>query len=62
MKKFVLGFFLTITFTVTGTAMEYASNTIIFSGTFNIGTFSAGEYYGGSIFLGGSISTDWIPN
>jgi len=44
------------------TAAENKSNTILFAFTFNLGTFSAGEYVDGSAFLGCSISLDWIPD
>jgi len=43
-------------------AAEYKSNTVLFNLTFNLGTFSAGEYDNGSAFLGFSISVDWIPD
>jgi hypothetical protein len=62
MKKVVLGMFFLIGFIVSASAMEYNSNTIFFNGAFGIGTFSAGEHDGGSVFLGGSLSADWVPN
>jgi hypothetical protein len=62
MKKLALGVIFTFLFTVTDTAMEYSPNMLIVNGCFGIGTFSAGEYDGGSAFLGGSVSVDWIPN
>ena len=43
-------------------AMDNTNNTFIFGVTFNIGTFSSGENDGGSVFLGGSLFTDWIPS
>jgi hypothetical protein len=62
MKKLVLAALLTISFTIAGTAMEYAPNTLYLNGCFGIGTFSAGEHDGGSVFLGSSMSVDWIPS
>ena len=62
MKRLILGLLLTIAISSTGTAMEYASNTFIFGVSFGIGTFSAGENEGGSLFKGVSIFADWIPN
>ena len=62
MKRFILGLLLTIAISSTGTAMEYASNTFIFGISFGIGTFSAGENEGGSVFKGVSVFADWIPN
>ena len=62
MKKFALAIILSVAVSVTGNAMEYASNTLIFGVSFGIGTFSAGENEGGSIFKGISVSADWIPN
>jgi hypothetical protein len=43
-------------------AIEYLPNTLFFNGCFGIGTFSAGENDDGSVFLGNSVSVDWIPN
>jgi opacity protein-like surface antigen len=62
MKKFILGALISAIFVASITAMEYDPNTVLINATFGAGTFSAGEYDGGSIFLGASISTDWIPN
>jgi hypothetical protein len=62
MKKFVFGILFFIAFILSAMAIENTSNTIIFNGVFGIGTFSAGEYDGGSAFLGSLISVEWIPN
>ncbi|GHT89491.1 hypothetical protein FACS1894137_18830 [Spirochaetia bacterium] len=62
MKKIVSATLFLIGFIVSASAIEYNANTIIFNGTFGIGTFSAGEHDGGSVFWGGSLSADWIPN
>ena len=40
----------------------YAQKAVIFNGALGVGTFSAGEYDDGSVFLGGLISTEWILN
>jgi hypothetical protein len=63
-KKVVLGilFLMGAGFIVSAPAMEHTPNTIIFNGSLGIGTFSAGEHDDGSVFLGGSLSADWIPN
>jgi hypothetical protein len=61
-KKLLLGMLLSIVSILSVTAMEYTKDTIIFNGIFSIGSFSAGEYDGGSVFLGGLLSADWIPN
>jgi hypothetical protein len=44
------------------TAIEKASQSIIVNGSLGMGTFAAGENMGGSVFLGSSLSADWIPN
>ena len=62
MKKIVLGIFLSIFITAQIAAMEYTSNSFAAGFTFNIGTFSAGDDYGGSAFLGGSLFLDWLPD
>jgi len=62
MKKIIFIIILTIFLTVSVFAIEHSSNTIVVGFTFNIGTFSAGENYGGSFFTGGSLFFDWIPN
>jgi len=62
MKKYFLGILLSIIFIASVSAMEYNPNTVLVNVTFDAGTFSSGEYDGGSIFLGVSLSTDWIPN
>ena len=62
MTKFALGMLIFITITVTGTAMEHTSNVFILGISFGLGTFSAGENEGGSLFKGVSIFADWIPN
>jgi hypothetical protein len=38
------------------------SNQVVLNWSFGAGTFAAGENMGGSVFLGNSISADWIPN
>jgi len=43
-------------------AGEKTSESVIINGSFGMGTFAAGENVGGSVFLGSSLSTDWIPN
>lgn len=43
-------------------ARGYNSNTVLINGSLGIGTFAAGENMGGSAFLGGSLSADWMPN
>jgi hypothetical protein len=64
----ILGLIILSLFTINTTAQESASLTentsesIIFNGFFGMGTFAAGENVGGSAFLGGSLSADWIPN
>jgi len=59
-KTTLISILLLFTFTSI-TAEEYSPNTFVVSFTFNIGTFSAGEDEGGSVFTGGSLSVDWIP-
>jgi hypothetical protein len=62
MKKIILGTIFSLKLIMVTTAMEYYANTFIFNSAFGIGTFSAGEYDSGSVFLSGSLSADWIPN
>ena len=62
MKKLIISILFSIASIIPAAAIEYAHNTILFNLTFGIGTFSAGEYDNGSVFLGCSISTDWISN
>jgi hypothetical protein len=62
MKKTALGLLVLVTCAAAAVSMEYASGTILFNGTCNIGSFSAGEYDAGSVFLGTSLSADWIPS
>ncbi|GHV82686.1 hypothetical protein AGMMS50212_00260 [Spirochaetia bacterium] len=62
MRKLVFVILLPVSFMVSATAMAQSPNTVFFNTTFNIGSFSAGEYDGGSVFLGGLLSADWIPN
>ena len=38
------------------------SGTVLLNCSFGMGTFAAGENTGGSVFLGGSMSADWIPD
>jgi hypothetical protein len=62
MKKFILGMIIILVFTAAIPAMEHTPNALVLNGCIGMGTFSAGEYCGGSVFLGGSISLDWIPS
>ncbi len=62
MKYFGLIILLAVLSIAPVTAVENKSNTVLISFTFNLGTFSAGEYDNGSAFLGCSISVDWIPD
>ncbi|GHV76286.1 hypothetical protein AGMMS49942_11070 [Spirochaetia bacterium] len=62
MRKLIFVILLSISFIESVTAMEQSPNTVFLNTTFNIGSFSAGEYDSGSVFLGGSLSADWIPN
>jgi len=62
MKKIVLGILLSVFIITQIEATEHSSNSIFIGFTFNIGTFSAGENEGGSIFTGGSLFIDWLPN
>ncbi|MCE1200923.1 MAG: hypothetical protein LWX09_02360 [Bacteroidia bacterium] len=41
---------------------EKKSGTLRINGALGAGTFAAGENMGGSAFLGGSLSADWMPN
>jgi hypothetical protein len=41
---------------------EKKSGTMRINGALGAGTFAAGENMGGSAFLGGSLSADWMPN
>jgi len=43
-------------------AIVKTSESIIVNGSLGIGTFAAGENVGGSVFFGGSLSADWMPN
>lgn len=36
------------------------SKTVVLNGSVGMGTFAAGENVGGSVFLGGSVSADWM--
>jgi hypothetical protein len=56
--------FLTIHTTAqeSASSIEDTSKSIIFNGSFGMGTFAAGENLGGSAFAGGSLSADWKPN
>lgn len=66
--KNILGLLILILLTINTTAQESASLTektsesIIVNGSLGMGTFAAGENVGGSVFLGGSLSADWLPN
>ena len=39
-----------------------AAKIVFVNGTLGMGTFAAGENMGGSVFLGSSLSADWMPN
>lgn len=41
-------------------AIEMTSESVIVNGSIGMGTFAAGENVGGSVFLGTSLSADWI--
>jgi hypothetical protein len=64
----ISGLLILILLTINTTAQESASaiennsESITFNGSLGMGTFAAGENLGGSVFLGGSLSADWIPN
>ena len=64
----ILGLLILILLTIRATAqesdlvIENTSNSIIVNGSIGMGTFAAGENMGGSVFLGASLSADWIPN
>jgi len=62
MKKIVGLIFLSFTAISPIASMEYTPNSFLVNVACGAGTFSAGEYDGGSAFLGVSVSTDWIPN
>ena len=62
MKKLILGMSFIIVLSVSAKAMEYMPNAFILNSCMGIGTFSAGEYDNGSVFLSGLISIDWLPN
>lgn len=63
-----LAFVLLTFFAVNSAAQESAfvisksSASFIVNGAIGIGTFAAGENMGGSVFIGTSLSADWIPN
>ena len=61
MKKIVLIIILYASIITSIKAIDNEPNILIFGIAFNIGSFSAGENDGGSVFLGGSLSADWIP-
>lgn len=64
----ILSILILTVLTINSTAQElapvkgYTSSTVLLNGSFGMGTFAAGENVGGSVFLGGSLSADWIPN
>jgi hypothetical protein len=66
--KNILGLLILILLTRNATAqesapaIEKASESIVFNGSLGMGTFAAGENVGGSVFVGTSLSADWIPN
>ena len=61
MKKLIFATITVFSFFCSAFA-QTAQETFFINGCLGAGTFSAGDDYGGSVFLGGSISTDWIPN
>lgn len=64
----ILGLLILILLTINTTAqesapaIEKASESIIVNVSLGMGTFAAGENMGGSVFLGTSLSADWIPD
>ena len=66
MKNLALLIFFLLTIYATAqesaSAIEKTSESIAVNGSLGMGTFAAGENMGGSVFLGGSLSADWIPN
>ena len=66
--KNILALLILILLTINTTAQEsspakgYTSNSVLLNCSFGMGTFAAGENVGGSVFIGGSLSADWIPN
>jgi hypothetical protein len=64
----ILGLLILLLFTIQATARESApakektSESITVNGSIGLGTFAAGENMGGSVFLGTSLSADWMPN
>ena len=64
----ILAVLVLIILTINTTAQESApvtvktTESIIVNGSLGMGTFAAGENMGGSVFLGTSLSADWIPN
>jgi hypothetical protein len=64
----ISGFLILFLLTIDATAQESAlatqktNESIIANGSIGMGTFAAGENMGGSVFLGSSLSADWIPN
>jgi len=66
MKNLALLIFFLLTIHATAqesaSAIEKTSESIAVNGSLGMGTFAAGENMGGSVFVGGSLSADWIPN
>ena len=62
MKIYLTGILLSVSIVVSISAMEHSNNTILLNNFVSIGTFSAGDNRDGSVFLGDSLSLDWIPN
>ena len=62
MRKYLFVILLLIVFIKPAAAMEKADSNVMFNFALNFGTFSAGENYGGSAFLGFSLSADWLPD
>ena len=64
----ILALLFLILLTINTTAREsvsakgYTSNRVLLNCSFGMGTFAAGENRGGSVFLGSSLSADWISD
>jgi hypothetical protein len=65
--KNILALFIFILLAINTTAQDALpvkgakSNRVLLNCSFGAGTFAAGENVGGSVFLGGSLSADWMP-
>jgi hypothetical protein len=62
MRAFVFGILLSFVLIAPVLAVENHFNTVRMKVTFNIGTFSDGEYDSGSVFMGISLSADLVSN